>query len=138
MATKKSAPTATPMKPPAPPRRAAPETGTTNFVFYANPALTLVCVPARAPALFSLEAAAALTGVHPELLQYYCRLGVIERFDDGPAGEPTFDENALHEVRRVEHYRRHLGVCRRALPLLCELRREGERQQIELSFLCGP
>ena len=52
--------------------------------------------------------------------------------------EPTFDENALHEVRRIEHYRRHLGVGRRAVPLICELRREGERLQIELRFLGSP
>ena len=125
------------MASPALPSRAGPQKSPTNFVFYAHPALLLVCVPAVAPARFSLAVAAELTGVHPELLRYYCRLGVIEACRNGPGGELTFDENVLHDVRRLEHYRRHLGVCRRALPLLCALRREGERQHIELSFLLG-
>ena len=133
----KSKPAAKPKASPAPSRRAASDTSTTNFVFYANPTLLLVCVPAVAPALISLLAAAELTGVHPELLRYYCRLGVIEAHRDGTEGDPTFDEYALQEVRRLEHYRRHLGVCRRALPLLCALRREGERLHIELRFLDG-
>jgi len=50
----------------------------------------------------------------------------------------TFDEEARHEVRRIEHCRRHLAVSRRALPLICELRREAERQNIEIHFLRGP
>ena len=44
----------------------------------------------------------------------------------------------LHEVRRIEHFRRHLAVSRQALPLVCELRREAERQHIEIHFLRGP
>jgi hypothetical protein len=121
----------------APPRHADPEVPTTRFVFHTNPVLLLVCAPASVPARVSLAAAAELAGVHPELLRYYCRLGVIESHRDGTTGEPTFDENPIHEVRRLEHYRRHLGVCRRALPLLCALRREGQRQHLTLRFLDG-
>jgi DNA-binding transcriptional MerR regulator len=109
-----------------------------NFTFYASPSLTIVCVPAGASALYSLAAAARLTGVHVEMLRYYCRLGLIDALQDDRESEPVFDENALSEVRRIEHYRRHLGVNRRALPLLCELWREGERQKIELRFLRAP
>jgi DNA-binding transcriptional MerR regulator len=110
----------------------------TNFTFYVNPTLTLLCVPDSAPALFSLEATARLTGVHPDMLRYYCRLGLIDAQADGPGGEPAFDESALQEVRRIGHYRRHLGVNRRALPLICELRRESDRRQIEVHFLHCP
>jgi hypothetical protein len=134
MATKKSEATAKPKAP----RHAALETDKTNFIFYANPTVALVCVPADGPMLFSLEAAAGFTGVHPDLLRYYCRIGLIESVADGLTDEPAFDESALQEVRRLEHYRRHLGVCRRALPLLCELRRKSERQHIEIGFLCLP
>ena len=100
--------------------------------------LALVCVPADAPALFSLDAAADLTGVHPEMLRYYCRLGLLGEDRATRANAPTFDEEALREVRRIEHYRRHLAVSRRALPLICELRREAERQDIEIHFLRDP
>ena len=111
---------------------------TTNFTFYANPILALVCVPTDVPALFSLEDAAHLTGVHPEMLRYYSRVGLLRPVDGVLETEPFFDENGLEEIRRIEHYRLHLGVGRRALPLICELRREGERQQIELHFLRYP
>ena len=117
---------------------AEPAAVVTNFTFYVNPTLALVCLPADTPALFPLEIAADLTGVHPEMLRYYCRLGLLGT--DRAEGErtPTFDEEALHEVRRIEHFRRHLAVSRQALPLVCELRREAERQHIEIHFLRGP
>ena len=115
-----------------------PKTSTTDFIFYTNPVLTLVCVPPDSPVLFSLEDTADLTGVHPDLLLYYWRSGLIE----GRRGEPEtglfFDENALNEIRRIEHYRQHLGVGRRALPLICELQRTSARQKIELHFLRYP
>ena len=106
-----------------------------NFTFYVNTTLALVCVPADAAVHYSLPVAARLTGVHPEMLRYYCRLGLLEAQPGVFEDEPCFDESALHEIRRIEHYRRHLGVPRRALPLICELRREGERRHLELRFL---
>ena len=109
-----------------------------RFTLYDNPTLTLACLPAGSPVRFSLETTARLTGVHPELLRYYCQAGLIDHFHGMAEAEMFFDENALQEVRHIEHYRRHLGVGRRALPLVCELRREGERQQIELHFLHHP
>jgi hypothetical protein len=109
-----------------------------NFKFYVNPTLALVCLPADAPALFPLRIAADLTGVHPEMLRYYCRLGLLGPDRNEGEREPTFDEEALQEVKRIEHYRRHLAISRQALPLVCELRREAERQQIEIHFLRGP
>ena len=110
----------------------------TNFTFYANPTLALVCVPSGASAHFSIDDAAHLTGVHAEMLRYYSRTGLIESCHGMLDTDLYFDENALHEIRRIEHYRQHLGVGRRALPLICELRREGERLQIELRFLQSP
>jgi hypothetical protein len=114
------------------------ESGVTQFALYVSPARTMVCVPAQAPTLFSLQVAADLTGVHPEMLRYYCRLGLLGVDRAEREYEPTFDEEAVYEVRRIEHYRRHLAVSRRALPLICELRREAERQHIEIHFLRTP
>ena len=115
-----------------------PTAAVTTFAFYVNPTLALVCLPTDTPVLFSLETAADLTGVHPEMLRYYCRLGLLGADRSVGEREPTFDEAALHEVRRIEHYRRHLAVSRQALPLVCELRREAERQHIEIHFLRCP
>ena len=107
-------------------------------MFYVNPTLAVVCLPADEAAHFPLTIAANLTGVHPEMLRYYCRLGLLGPDRAEGEREPTFDKEALHEVRRIEHYRRHLAVSRQALPLVCELRREAERQHIEIHFLRCP
>ena len=110
----------------------------TKFTFHDNPTQTLVCVPDDSPVLFSLDAVAQLTGVHQEMLLYYSRAGLIDALHGIAEAELFFDVNALDEIRRIEHYRRHLGVSRRALPLVCELRRQADRQHIELRFLGGP
>ena len=109
-----------------------------DFIFYSNPTLALVCVPSGASAHFSIEDAAHLTGVHAELLRYYSRVGLIDSRQGYLETDLYFDADALHEIRRIEHYRQHLGIGLRALPLICELRRAGERLQIELRFLSYP
>jgi len=106
----------------------------TNFIFYVNPVLTLVCVPASAPALYSLATAAQLTGMSPEMLRHYCQLGLLGERRSARDVEPTFDDNALYELRRIEHCRHHHGVNLQALPLICDLWREVERLQAELRF----
>ena len=109
-----------------------------NFVFYACPTMTLACRPQGAAPRFSLGAAAHVTGVHPELVLYYCRLGLLRHYRLASTDEVTFDAGALEEIRLIEHYRRHLGVHRRALPLICGLRDEARDLHIELPFLDGP
>jgi hypothetical protein len=49
--------------------------------------------------------------------------------------EPIFDDNALFELRRIEHYRLYHGVSRQTLRHLCDLWREVERLQAEVRFL---
>ncbi len=123
---------------PNPPPRAAAARFPTAAALYSNPILTLVCADSALPAPHSLGSAAYLTGVHPEMLRYYCRIGLLGPHREETAGDPTFDDDALDEIGRIEHYRRNLGVNRRALPLICQLWRECERQQIDLYFLRSP
>lgn len=97
--------------------------------------LALVRVTVERPAAYSLEVAASLAGIHPEMLRYYCRRGL---FGEARAqAEPIFDDDALYELRRFEHYRRHHGVNRKTLRLLCGLWREVERLRNEVRFLRG-
>jgi hypothetical protein len=100
--------------------------------------LTLVRVAVESPAAYSLEMAAQLAGVHPELLRYYCRLGL---FGEGRARaevDPVFDDDALYELRRLENYRRDHRVDRQTFRLIAGLHREVERLQAEVRFLRGP
>ncbi len=110
----------------------------TNFIFYENPERAIICLTADARVLYSLETAAQLTGVPVEMLRHYCHLGLLGAARTAAEPGPVFDDNALYEVRRIEHHRRHHGVSLRALPLVCGLWREVEQLQTELRFLRGP
>ena len=103
-----------------------------------NTSLIIIRVTESAPATYSLEDAARLAGVHPEMLRYYCRLGILGEARARPEAEMVFDDDALYELRRFERYRRHHGVDRKTLRLICGLQREVERLQAELRFLRGP
>ena len=99
--------------------------------------LMVVCVAESGPATYSIDDAARLGGVHPEMLRYYCRLGLFGEARARQEAEPTFDDDSLYELRRFENYRRHHGVDRKTLRLICGLQREVERLQAEIRFLRG-
>jgi DNA-binding transcriptional MerR regulator len=98
----------------------------------------VVRLPTAGAASHSLEAAARLAGLHPEMLRHYCRIGLLGEARAQPGDEPVFDDDAVFELRRFEHYRRHHGLDRRSLRLLCRLWREIEQLRAEVRFLRGP
>jgi DNA-binding transcriptional MerR regulator len=106
-------------------------------VFSNSYSLTLVTVTEAGPTIYSIEDAARLAGVHPEMLRYYCRLGLFGEARARSETELVFDDDALYELRRFEHYRRHHGVNRQTLRLICDLWRDVERLEAELRFLRG-
>ena len=97
--------------------------------------LMVVRVTETGPTTYSLEEAARLGGVHPEMLRYYCRLGVFGEERARPDIELVFDDDSLYELRRFEQYRRQHAVDRKTLRLICSLQRQVERLQSELRFL---
>ena len=97
--------------------------------------LVIVQMDNTGPAVHSLETAAALAGVHPQMLRHYCKLGLFGEARAQPDTEPVFDDDALYELRRFEHYRLKQGVNRKTLRLICGLWREVDRLQAELRFL---
>jgi DNA-binding transcriptional MerR regulator len=99
--------------------------------------LTVVDVIETGPSTYSPEDAARLAGVHPEMLRYYCRLGAFGEALARPDADLVFDDDTLYELRRFEHYRRHHGLDRKTLRLLCGLWREVDRLKHELRFLRG-
>jgi hypothetical protein len=100
--------------------------------------LTVLRGAAVGPATYTLEIVAELTGVHPELLRHYCRLGLFGAGRARSTDDPIFDDDALYELRRLEAYRRDHRVDRPTLRLIAGLRREVERLQAEVRFLRGP
>ena len=100
--------------------------------------LVLLGLREAAPSTHSLEDAARMAGIHPELLRHYWRLGILGRSAASQEGEPVFDDDSLFELLRFERYRRHHGLHRRTAQLICNLLREVERLQAELRFQRGP
>jgi DNA-binding transcriptional MerR regulator len=101
-----------------------------------NHALMLVelRVLEHGPATCSLTDAAHASGVHPDLLRHYCRIGLFGSAFAHAKAEPVFDDDMIFELRRLEHYRRFHGIERRTLRLLCGLWREVDRLETELRF----
>ena len=97
--------------------------------------LTLVRAAITGPTTYSLEQAALLGGVHPELLRYYSQIGLFTKVRTRAGMELNFDDEALYELRRIEHYRRQHGVSRRTLRVMCALWREIDSLQNELRLL---
>ena len=106
-------------------------------VFAEEASLMLVCVTEAAPTTYSLEAAASLAGMHPEMLRYYCQLGLLGESPVGPETELIFDDDSLCKLRRFESYRRNHGINRKTIRLIFSLFRDIEILQTELRFLRG-
>jgi DNA-binding transcriptional MerR regulator len=106
-----------------------------NTGFAEENSLTLICVTEANPSTYSLEAAASLAGIHPEMLRYYCRLGLCGEVRARPETELIFDDDAIYQLRRFEHYRRNNRVSRKTLRLIFSLWRDIELLQTELRFL---
>ena len=106
-----------------------------NFVILENRSI-VIREPGRST--YSVDEAAALSDLHPELVRYYCRIGLFGPSRADAAWEPVFDDDAIYELRRIEHYRRHYGVSRRALPLISGLLHEVARLEAEVRFRRSP
>jgi DNA-binding transcriptional MerR regulator len=100
-----------------------------------QPCVTLICAVTTGPATYSLTQAAAIGGVHPELLRHYDQIGLFTRGPTREGAELGFDDNDLYELRRFEHYRRQHGVSRRTLRVWCALWREIQQLKSEVRFL---
>ncbi len=101
--------------------------------------LTVIEVVAPGMAAYSLESAAELAGLHPDMLRHYCRIGLLGQKLQHSSGttDPHFDDDALYELGWIEYYRNHHGVNRQALTVIFELRRQLQRLQDEVRFLRG-
>lgn len=100
-----------------------------------NKQLVLVYGADARPETYSLEAAANLAGLHPEMLRHYCRLGLLAKRDSGGETRMMFDEDDIYQLRRFEEYRRNHGVSRKTLRVIFGLWRDIELLQEELRFL---
>lgn len=97
--------------------------------------LTLVAANVVGRTTYSLETAAHLAGVHPEMLRYYCQLGLFGEMPVHGGDELVFDDDALYELRRFEQFRQNHAVKRSTLRVISSLWQQVERLETELRFL---
>jgi hypothetical protein len=84
-------------------------------------------------ATYTLQIASQMTGAEPDLIRYYHVSGVLHAAPKA-GRSPMFDDDAIYELRRLEHYRRQLGANRQALAFIGSLLREVARLEGELRF----
>jgi len=59
---------------------------------------------------YSLEIAAHLAGVSRRNILLYCKSGLVRPIVQQPFGAFLFDDEAIHNMRRVEHLRTVCGI----------------------------
>jgi len=102
----------------------------TRFILVQT-SLSIEVRPSETPH-YSLEEAAERTSVEPELLRRYCREGMLGSARTESGGDPVFDDDALYDIRRIEHLRHQQGVPLEVLPMVFQLVNEVERLREEL------
>jgi chaperone modulatory protein CbpM len=73
--------------------------------------------------LFGLEDVASRAGVHPEVVQRFIELGLIEPAvlrQDAPSGV-MFDAHAVHRVRVIQRLRCDLGINLQGIAVILDL-----------------
>ena len=91
-----------------------------------------------AKSTYTLKAAAEITGTHPDLILYYHGRGVFGAGATTARGMPVFDDDGIYELRRLEHYRRHLTADKAALALIAGLLHQVARLETALRYRDHP
>jgi len=70
---------------------------------------------------YTLTEVACRTGLHPELIDRFIRLGLIEFSGSTDDGEPLFDPEVIPLIRRILRLRNELGVNYAGIGVILEL-----------------
>ena len=90
---------------------------------------------AQPGALYTLDAAAHLTGVSRRSILIYCKSGLVRPRLDEEYGAMSFDEQAIYNIRKIELLRGAHGVNLSGIKMIFELMEEVKRLQDEIRFL---
>ena len=87
------------------------------------------------PAVYTLDELAELGEIRPEMLRYYCRLGIFGEARVKPDSDLEFHDDDLYLLRRVELFRKEHSVKPRTLRVIVELWNEIGLLRAERRFL---
>ena len=96
---------------------------------------TLVVVSEDPECQFSLERAAELSGMHPEMILEFTRAEIVHTIGEDPDGAPRFDESEIVRLRQIEHLRADEGVSLRLIRYILALLDRLETAEHELHLL---
>jgi MerR family transcriptional regulator, heat shock protein HspR len=75
------------------------------------------------------------SGLHPELIDRFIRLGLIEFVDRTPDGEMFFDAGVIPLLRRIVRLRNELGVNYAGIGVILELMSQVEALEAHIEDL---
>jgi hypothetical protein len=88
---------------------------------------------AAADEVFDLDAAAELSGMHPEMILEFCRADVVALRHHG--ADPKFDNRGIHRLRLIETLRQERGMSLRSIRFVVELMERLDAAETELRVL---
>ncbi len=92
----------------------------------------------RAPesgAGYTLEMVARITHIPEEQIVVYYRSGFVSPARGSAAAEPVFDDQAIHQLRRIAFLLSEYGINREGLKMISALMNEVEKLREEVRFL---
>jgi DNA-binding transcriptional MerR regulator len=96
---------------------------------------TLVVVSEDPECRFSLERAAELTGMHPEMILEFTRAEIVHTSGTDSDGSPRFDETEIVRLRQIEYLRAIEGASLRTIRNILALFDRLEAAEHELRLL---
>ena len=98
--------------------------------------LRMLSPSSRAP--YTLEELASQAGTSPALVQRYLEEGLLEPVAGNARTAWFFDDNALFELRRIQRWRRELGLNIPGVAVVRDLLRQIDDLKAELERLRRP
>src|SRR4051812_6699497 len=86
---------------------------------------------------YSIETVEEITSTSRHQIAVFCRYGLLSTVDEPETGGWTFDDEAIHKLRRLEFLRAEYGLNLTGLRAMAELLHNVERLREELRFLRG-
>ncbi|QJE95082.1 chaperone modulator CbpM [Luteolibacter luteus] len=83
--------------------------------------------------IFDLDAAAELSGMHPEMILEFCRAHVVALRHQEDS--PQFDNRGIHRLRLIETLRHDRGMSLRSIRFVVELMERLDTAETELRTL---
>lgn len=84
---------------------------------------------------YTLEMVARITRLPQDQIVLYYEYGLVSPITEAPASSLVFDEQAIHQLRRIAFLLSEYGINREGLKVFAALIQEVERLREEVRFL---